>query len=89
MFVDSVEDRQLMLGQTGLCEVMRLIDQATPCLIGIGKTAAGGELAFGNTGEHDRSPRAEAAREPHALPRRVRPQPNSRYRAFMPSGCCA
>jgi len=53
MFADSVEDRELMIGQTGLREVMRRIDQATLCLLGIGATAAGDRLALGTAGDED------------------------------------
>ena len=51
MVADSVEDRETMLGQTGLREVMRRIDAATLCLLGIGGTEAGDALALGAPGE--------------------------------------
>ena len=51
MFADSVEDRELMLGQTGLREVMRRIGEATLCLLGVGATEAGCALALGTSEE--------------------------------------
>ncbi len=50
MFADSVADRKTMLGQTGLAEVMRRIDSATLCVLGIGATDAGETLALGTDG---------------------------------------
>ena len=51
MFVDSVADRATMLGQAGLREIMRRIDEATLCVLGIGATDAIGTLALGTDGE--------------------------------------
>ena len=42
-----------MLGQAGLREIMRRIDEATLCVLGIGATDAAGTLALGTDGEDD------------------------------------
>ena len=57
MFADSVEDRRVMLGQTGLTEVMRRIDDASLCLLGIGATDPNETLALGAAGD---GPEAQA-----------------------------
>lgn len=51
MYADSVDDRKLMLGQTGLREIMRQIDNASLCLLGVGATDASYALAFGTYSE--------------------------------------
>ena len=38
MFADSARDRETMLGQTGLAEIMGRIDAATLCVLGVGAT---------------------------------------------------
>jgi len=47
MFANSIQDREVMLGQAGLSEVMRRIDTASLCLLGIGATTADAMLALG------------------------------------------
>lgn len=53
MVADSVEDRELMLGQTGLRELMRHIDAATLWVLGIGSTEAGDPVALDAFGDQD------------------------------------
>lgn len=47
MYADTVEDRAVMLGQTGLREIMRHIDNASLFFLGIGATEASYTLALG------------------------------------------
>jgi len=54
MFVDSPEDRALMLGQTGLAEIMQRIDSASLCLLGIGATEPNESLALGTPDDDGR-----------------------------------
>lgn len=61
MFADSVEDRATMLGQAGLREVMRRIDDATLCVLGIGATDPAETLALG-AGEGSAEAQAELRR---------------------------
>jgi len=47
MYADSVEDREVMLGQTGLAEIMRHIGTASLCVLGVGATEASYTLHLG------------------------------------------
>ena len=53
LFANSIEDRQVMVQQAGLAQTMRLIDEASLIVIGVGAVDSAGSLSSANALETD------------------------------------
>jgi len=62
MFANSPADKQVLLAQAGLAEIMRTIDAATVCILGIGAVDMDGSIARANVFDAETSLRALRAR---------------------------
>ena len=58
MFANSLADKQVLLAQPGLAEIMRTIDAATVCILGIGAVDMEGGIARANVVDAETSLRA-------------------------------
>jgi len=58
MFANSPADKQVLLAQAGLAEIMRTIDAATVCILGIGAVDMEGGIARANVVDAETSLRA-------------------------------
>ncbi|WP_208539154.1 sugar-binding transcriptional regulator [Algihabitans albus] len=55
MFVNTPEDRNIMLAQAGLVEIMKTIEAATVCILGIGAVDMSGSVAHANVFDSETS----------------------------------